>query len=254
MIIVAGCSWSDAKWRCKSDETYDTKFPKWFDQLNTNKEVKSIGLSGSGNVYMFESLVHEIIANPKITHVVWGLSDWLRFNIFGTRINPQLSFAYKAQQDPGYRGAKLWKDQVMYARHQDSICKMSNWIEPDMIEHCIRSNLSAIHALAEMCNNRNIKLSIFQMLRPATVNARFDFKFNNHLYTHDLFASLEEKEELDVIGWPWINDIGGTNVDRWVFKNEPYFKAWRVSDVDAHPNERGHEAIAGWVNENITFD
>ena len=253
MIIVAGCSWSDPNWICKSDVTYDTNFPKWFDQLNTNKEVKSIAKSGSGNPYMFELIVKEIINNPKITHVVWALSDWLRFSVFGSRINPQLSFAYKAQQDEKYDGPKLWDDQVMHTLYQNRICDATNIIDDQIITHAVQTNITMIHAISEMCNNKNIRFTVFQALRPATINKHFDFKFYENLYNNEMFTELENTS-VELIGFPWIREVGGMDMDYYLKKNEPFFRAWRVSKVDAHPNEIGHKEIAGWVNENITFD
>lgn len=254
MIIVAGCSWSDVNWKCKSDLTYDCTFSKWFDQLNTDKPVKCIGKSGTGNSYMFELIVKEILSNPKITDVVWALSDWLRFNIFSHRINPQLSFALRAQSDPKYMGHRLFDDQVAAAREQNRVCDTSKMIWDSVIDSSIQTTLAAIHAVAEICENRNIKFTVFQMLTPATINQKFDYQFNNSLYTNDLFAGLEDRKNLQTMGLPWITAIGGMNGDRYIRKNEPFNRAWRVSEVDAHPNPIGHQELARWVNENITFD
>ena len=71
MIIISGCSWSDPNWRCESDINFDTTFPKWYELLETDKDIKSIAKSGSGNQTQIELLVNEIKTNNKVVKILY---------------------------------------------------------------------------------------------------------------------------------------------------------------------------------------
>jgi len=42
-------------------------------------------------------------------------------------------------------------------------------------------------------------------------------------------------------------------MNHYIHENEPHDKAWRVSEHDMHPNKHGHQAIADYINKNISW-
>mgnify|MGYP003142334539 CR=1 FL=1 len=241
MIIVGGCSWSDPNWKCESDVKFDTSFPKWYELLDTDKEVKSIAKSGSGNQTQIELLINEIKTNNKVTEILLGLSDWLRFSIYHKKINPQLSL----RKD-------LSEDQKRHAIKQDDIVNVNKLQSDDYIPASIQTNLTFLHALSDVCDKHDIRLHVFQMLRVSGIDDRVDLKYYKSLITHSLFEKLDDTN-MDLLGMPWIEWMNGINMNSYIHDNEPHDKAWRVSNNDMHPNRDGHQAIADWINDNITW-
>ena len=241
MIVIGGCSWSDPNWKCESDVNFDTSFPKWYELLDTDKEIKSIARSGSGNQSQIELLINEIKTNDKVTDIILGLSDWLRFSIYHKKINPQLSL----RED-------LSDDQKRHAKKQDDIVNVRNLNWQDYIPASIQTNLTYLHALSDVCDKHNILLHVFQMLRVSGINDHVDSKYYKSLCTHPLFDKLEDTN-MDLIGLPWIEWLNGVNMNHYIHENEPHDKAWRVSEHDMHPNKHGHQAIADYINKNISW-
>ena len=49
MILVSGCSWSDKNFKSNFHPEMEQNYPKWFDYINTNEKVISIGRCGNSN-------------------------------------------------------------------------------------------------------------------------------------------------------------------------------------------------------------
>lgn len=249
MIIIAGDSWSDPNWYSDLDPDFDNNFPKWFDLLNTDKKVKSIAASGAGQDWMFTQIMNEIQTNSEVKCIVWALSDWLRFRIGDRNFNPQLS--YKVKQRNGVKNQ--YQSQNRLAYEQNRICDITRFDDEKVMDEAIDKNYTYLAAISEVCRARGIKLVIFQMLYICKVSTFYNYRFTEKFFKHRTHKYLP-KLGAELIGWPFVPELGGETVDDLLFESEPVKHAWRVGNGDMHPNDKGHKFIAEWVNSNVQFD
>lgn len=241
MIIVSGDSWSDPKFRSQEYPTYDCSFPKWYDLLNTRKNVLSIGKAGESNSYICKSVIKRIKEDPDITEVYVALTDWMRHTIWGKKINPQLSFFAEKTNI-------LSEAQLRNTRDQEAYVNIPKFNRYDMIHWGIEDTLINLHALIDVCENNNIRLHVFQMLKVCGMPNNLDKRFWEHMFNHPLFMLLSEKSNM-LYGYPFLEFLGGETMDDLI-KNNGNIKL-RIGEADMHPNADGHALIAERINRYV---
>ncbi len=253
MIVVAGCSWSDPYFTCRYDTSIDVSYPKWFDMLDTDKPVKSLGMGGLGQDTIILELIRYLRSNNDVTHVVVALTDWLRFSLWNSRQwrqNPQISLLnqMKPQGLPDHV-QKSVQSQDRFVNYE----KIAISTRP-FIKACIEMNMFFIQTLIDFCTLNNIRLSIFQMLLPFRVEKYMDLEFMKCMIEHPHVDNILDYE--GTVGSPFFKIMGGVNMNDHL--NDLAIpicgtKDNRISKTDAHPNGLGHVQIADWVNNNINF-
>lgn len=255
-ILVSGDSFSDPNYRSHHKTNYIHKVT-WPDMLDG--KVTNVAKSGQCNPGMIASALDQISID-KPDRVIIALSCWSRFSVVGNRINPQY-LLYKAKS-----AGKYWTfsdlDNQEYKKQLKWLSGMIKSYDNKSPEESIRDFLYEnipyliwktaldLNTLAFVCEQQGIKLHIFQMLNPFGVphkHKNLYTDFSTKLIASDLFMNLYD-HKVDLIGYPWISNAGGFNIDDHILSRKE--GEHRVGDGDAHPNERGHRLIGDWFNAN----
>jgi hypothetical protein len=84
------------------------------------------------------------------------------------------------------------------------------------------------------------------MLQPlAGFNKSIKASIAKPMLNSHYFDILDSTEDIDLIGWPFLNELGGFYFDSSLRFQE------RVGNGDAHPNLSGHIKLAEMFNENF---
>ena len=255
-ILVSGDSFTNPNYRSHHNTDYVHNFT-WTDKLEG--EVTNIAVSGQCNPGMIASTLDQIHIN-KPDRVIIALSCWSRFSVVGYRINP-LFLLYKSKS-----AAKYWTfselDNQEYKKQLkwlSGIMKSYDYKSPEeSIRDFLYENITYLvwktsldlNTLAFVCESQGIKLHVFQMLNPFGVphkHKNLYTDFSTKLIASDLFMNLYDRK-VDLIGYPWIKNAGGFNIDDEILSREE--GKHRVGNGDAHPNEQGHRLIGDWFNAN----
>tara|TARA_R110001583_G_scaffold12215_6_gene54374 strand:- start:22929 stop:23705 length:777 start_codon:yes stop_codon:yes gene_type:complete len=249
MIIVGGCSFTD-KEQPKSAQPMPLEFKMWPELLSekTNTNVINLAICGIGNEIIFNRVVSEISKHDKIDYVIVGWTEWTRQD-----------FMIKHKDD--------WRTLV--PRRKDVVDKkldrevfdyeyLNQWYlntfssEYPTPKQIINKNLQLFYSLQCICESRNIKLQMFQMLNPMSNYFEKDkeaklFKKESmeHLIKNPL--SLQIKEDT-FMGWPCFNELGGFHLINFLERAGQYE---RISGIDAHPNAESHRNIMEFIYKEL---
>ena len=249
MIIVSGCSFCAPNLKL-ADRSRIT-WPVWSDYLKYKELVLNISKSGRGNDTIISSAIDTIVSNSDVTRVIISLSQWERFSLRGYSINPGII----TRDGYGDREKELI---TSYSRNEKNIAAKQLYLIrkfTDKAEEILNSDQSYrimtedlfrdIFLLHKLCREREIKLHIFQMLKPFN---HYNSKLKHVascIYDNFYFNYLDDCKDIDLIGWPFLSYFGGEDLDMHISKEE------RIGEGDGHPNRAGHIKIGEIINEKI---
>lgn len=277
-LIAAGDSWTDPYFKSDFHPTFDCSYPKWPEILaeRLNLTVINTARCGAGNIGIYGQAIDEIIKHePETIGLVlvgWSKaerSDWERIK----KVNSK-GRQCRIGEDHARIGF-IWENRTVD-------------LEGNFHSHIRRSH-RMYYSLQCFCNYLKIPFYQFQMIKPFTNHVFAPDRFNkaytqrpSYDYNHDeewnspewtnkLFEDAQKytfEELLETwsttsvfkkidperfLNWPVIYNIGGIGALDQIM--EEYEKAqkhtMRVSEIDRHPNEKGHVWIADWLTKNI---
>ena len=138
-------------------------------------------------------------------------------------------------------------------------------IEGKFIETIIDSTLRSIIILREICYFKKIKLHVFSILEGWYMVGDSSEKLKKQYNWIDPYMSFytkysplyrnlkKSKTPVNLIKFPFITELGNgepcsaTHDDRGIWHEN-----FQLSEIDAHPNEKGYKHIANFFNENFT--
>jgi len=251
MILVSGCSWSDRLFKSDFHVNYDTKFPKWYDYMDTDEEVASVGMSGLSNSTIIDRASKQIQTRKDISTVVIALTEWPRFNLFDFEINPSLIVVkdvlmkkkqWSEKDDMNFKQINEW---MSYHEKYVNLCNMEY---KEYIPHIVNNTILKLKTLQDVCKLKGIKLIVFQMIWPMP-HAFLDLGIGT-LIKNQMFQEMFEDGDSNFLNFPFFRELGGSCVESILKKRDDY-RELIVSDVDKHPNGKGHKLIGEWFNEQI---
>lgn len=224
-LIVSGCSWCDDNFISVFHPELKCSWPKWPEILSKKLGMECINLAkcGAGSEYIYNSLLEAVAHTNDIGLVIASWSkperrDWQRPN-------------------------KIWT-------HESTDIRGTNvyWIE---------RHIRYYYSFQLLCEYFQVPYKQVQML---TLNPR-SYTFNkdkkdrddirkNTLLTFGTNPMIDLIDENNFIGWPLLEELGGSNIDNNVIKKYKD-KRFQISNEDSHPNAEGHKLIADYMYENI---
>lgn len=257
-ILVSGDSYTNPNYISHHTKNYKHTFT-WTDKLDG--KVTNVAVSGQCNPGMIARALNQIY-HDKPDRVIIALSCWSRFTAAQHRINPLFLFHNANMVATRWSFSELDKKEYnKQIKHMSGMMQFSDGeASPEEsirkfllynIPYFVWRTSLDLNTLSLVCEQKGIKLHVFQMLHPFGVPSKYEYiydEFSNALIKSDLFMDLYE-HKIDLIGYPWIKNAGGLCVDDMLSREE---KKHRVGDGDAHPNERGHRLIGDWFNANYT--
>lgn len=254
MIIISGDSFSTPNLGILIDEgvTVPAPWNIWADHLLFDEEVINVSWSGIGNDLIIRNAIDALITNPNVNRVIIALSQWVRFSIRGKYFNPQI---FNKPPDIPKHNPYGRRETKIYQRDIQALERLTGYKEsqvkaifntPLAIQTMIDDTLRDIYILHQLCKHRGVQLHVFQMLQPlAGFNKSTNAIITKNMLNSYYFDLLDSTEDIDLIGWPFLNELGGSWFDSSLQSLE------RVGNGDAHPNLSGHIKLAEMFNENF---
>ena len=240
-LIVSGDSNTDLNFRSSFHPDWDFSYKKWPQHLadHLGMELVCLGRMGVGNQYIYHSLLDEIIKTPadEIGLVVAGWSQAMRKD---------------------WQENDRW-ESTQVEQHGDLL----SWVNKSL-RHFISFQL--------LCDKFNLPYFHFQMidffeaylngLPPSAEEGWGQDYFqpypgDKEEDTRKILNRIVEYDSIidNFIGWPGLRKDyelqgGGFNMHENVFG---YTLDNQISELDDHPNEAGHKAIAKFLIEELNL-
>ena len=242
-IIVGGCSVTDKNYP-KTARPNSLDFKMWPEIIGDklNCEVINTAKCGYGNQAIFHETLTAIMNNNNIDHVIVMWSDWTRQDfLISTELNLKDDYRYKTfnpnveYDDAGLHGdadhgaSKTWYEKTFKQKYPNT-------------KQLIDTNINYIYSLQTICEKLNIKYTALSSI--STIMGPGFYFMDKQLLDHPFLEKIE-----NFMGWPLFESIGGYTV-KDLCKSK-FGKAYRVSSIDAHPNEESHKFIADKIMEYI---
>ena len=233
ILLVSGCSFTDPNWWSEFHPEMDTSWPKWPELLakKLDMDCVNLGSSGSGNEYIYSSLL-DYITNPQkdLSRIGLVISAWTQ--------------CQRRDYQKGLNGRWL-------NRRLDIDGDIFGWVN---------KSLKYMLSLQLICERFNLPYKQFQMLNlyrdymgglTASDREVKSGKYpENHKIEYPGNFSRDEKKIVNIItnyedrintknfiGWPLMNNFGGFS---FTYK---FLKDYYVSELDSHPSKEGQELI-----------
>ena len=251
MILVSGCSWSDSNFKTDYHPGMDHSYKKWFDYIETDEKIVSIGVCGNSNDSIIDKALTEIFVKPNITKVVLALTEWTRFKFLKHEIHPALLVLkdlYESNPNPDDAILTLTKHIDEWISHHSKWLKLDKLEPHHYVPDVVNRTLLKLQTIQEVCKSRGIELYVFQMVWP--LNHDCEELGVTTLIKNEIFQKMYGEDNDNFINFPFIRKLGGECVET-VLKRRKDYDTCTVSKIDRHPNGKGHRVIGEWFNEQV---
>lgn len=241
ILLVSGCSFTTDNFNSLFHPEISCDWPKWPKLLANKLDMDLINLanSGAGNEYIYSTLIDKISEiNPKnigLTIAAWSQSQRCDYEIRDTsrwlheRIDEKGDIHYFVRKSLRY----YYSFQLLCERLDIPYKQMQ------MIE-LFDDYLNGLKGLPGKNNERTILYPKNKSISRDKVNASF--------CTHSIFDKIDDNMFL---GWPILPELNGYNIQNKVTDNSRLRHIFSLSELDSHPNKKGHEMIAEFIYENL---
>ena len=220
VLLVSGCSYTDKTFRSDFHPNIDTGWPKWPELLGKklDMDVVNYGYCGSGNEYIYSSLLDHLTSNP-INDIGLVIPGWSRVP--------------RRDLNVGNR-----KYNIRWDNHGD-------------MKYFMMRSLRYYYSLQEVCKSLKVPYKQIHILDPyesAVVEQNELFNMTREDAMKEFMSSsyYDKIDEKNFIGWPIESKLGGFCA--WdKLDADKHF----ISEIDRHPNRQGQEIIAELIYENL---
>lgn len=254
ILLTSGCSWTD-----KDFYSTDTSIPDehrggwsmWPELIADHLNLKSmnLGLCGTDNRSIFESISKKVNENDHIKYVVVAWSSWDRFNDMGNQKFPLGNF-YMSYNKDAMKKRKIYEVQEEF---EDFFFSMTQESVKTYSAEVVNNNMKYMFLLSELLKSKNIPYLFFQGISPFPLvlfndidGLKFRYEHKDHL--KNLISSPHHKfinDDKNIIGYPFMKVFNGYNLNH-ILNNDEY-----ISELDKHPNKQGQVKIANHIMEVI---
>ena len=222
ILLVSGCSYTDKNFKSIFHPNLDTSWDKWPEILakKLNMDCINLGYCGSGNDYVYSSLLDYIVQN-----------------------NENLGLVI-----PG------WTRAVRRSYTKNKVRFNLRWDTHGDMDYFIKRSLRYYYSFQQVCKSLNIPFKQIHILDPYESAIGEEKRKNLSEYTTKkeaikMFMSnsyFDKIDEKNFIGWPVEPKLGGFSM--WdKLDNNKHF----ISEEDRHPNAEGQKIIAETIYENL---
>ena len=222
ILLVSGCSYTDKNFKSIFHPDLDTSWDKWPEILakKLNMDCINLGYCGSGNDYVYSSLLDYIVQN-----------------------NENLGLVI-----PG------WTRAVRRSYTKNKVRFNLRWDTHGDMDYFIKRSLRYYYTFQQVCKSLNIPFKQIHILDPYESAIGEEKRKNPSEYTtkkeaikmfmsNSYFDKIDEKH---FIGWPVEPKLGGFSM--WdKLEQDKHF----ISEKDRHPNAEGQKIIAETIYENL---
>lgn len=230
-LIVSGCSFTTNNFSSVFHPSLKCNWPKWPELLGEKLDMKVVNFakSGSGNEYIFSSLLDKLTLMNKdeIGLVIPAWSQCIR----------------RDWSDGGY-----WQNMPIADKGD--------------LQYHVNKSLRYYYLFQEYCEANNIPYKQIQMIEFIRKSLPIDNQSILHKRKDEYFKGSELIQKSiyynkikpeTFIGYPLKDELGGFTIQDKVTdgRKKAIDKIFRISDEDSHPSRIGHEMIAEYLYENL---
>ena len=250
ILLTAGCSWTDKDFYSTDYTITDEKrggWPMWPEIIANGFNLKSInlGLCGTDNLSIFESISKKVNENDRIKYVVIAWTSWDRFTYKGKQKFPIGSF-YISHDKDAMKTRKIYQAQEEF---EDFFFSMTLKSVKTYSAEVVNNNMRYMFLLSELLKSKNIPYLFFQALSPFPLFLLNDieglkFKYEDKDYLKSLISSPHHKfinSNKNIIGYPFMKVFNGYNLNH-ILNDDEY-----ISELDKHPNRQGQIKISNHI-------
>jgi len=241
-LIVSGDSCSDLNFRSPVHPDWDFSYKKWPEHLaeHLGMQLVCLGKGGSGNQYIYHSLLDQVLRTPKeeIGLVIAGWSQAMRKDW---------------QANDKWENTRLEQDGNLFGWVNKTL---RHYISFQIL--CERYDLPYFHfQMGDVFESylHGLKPSEDEMLKG--IDYKMSYPGDKQKDQERILNRIAEYDIVidNFIGWPGLRDDykelgGGFNIMEKVLGNNLQTQLDNgliVSELDDHPNEAGHKAIANFL-------
>jgi hypothetical protein len=248
ILLVSGDSYTDQDWLSEFHPELDTSWPKWPEILakKLNMDCINLGKAGAGNEYIYSSLL-DYISNPSISKDSIGLviAGWSQIQRKDYQQGQDGRWT-NLRNDPHGDAFSLANKSLKFYLSFQLLCERFNlnYYQVQMINfHAdLLGGLSYGHGMM----NKN----------PSLHNEKMKYQYDKEKDKKRVLKcilSYDKKINTNkFIGWPIARELGGFTLCSHA---TPIFdendKSVKVSDLDDHPNAKGHKIIAEYIHDRL---
>jgi len=258
ILLVSGCSNTEKDFYSDIHPNMDCSYPKWPELLaeKLNMDCVNLGKSGSGNEYIYTSLLNYITENDR-SRIGLVIPAWTQVQ--------------RKDYTLGSMGKWTQYGALPFKKHHSW---RNQRIDPDGdIFWWMRKTLNYYLSFQIMCERYSLPYMQVQMLAPyldwlrglkAADNDTNYPKSFRHTYPGDknednkkiieLINNYEVNNYEDTLntkkflGWPLSDEFGGYCLQKKLIHFE---EKTMISEQDNHPNEKGHKVISEFIYERL---
>jgi len=230
-LIVSGCSFTTKNFKSTFHPHMKCDWPKW-PELLANKlgmQVINLGQSGSGNEYIFSSLIDKMM---EIDHNEIGL------------VIPAWSQCMRRD----WQAWGSWYNHIIADKGD--------------LQYHINKSLRYYYMLQLYCESNNIPYKQVQMIEfirkkmPGNKisilhKETYEDEDGPRLIKQSIYYNKIITENF--LGYPMMTDLDGFDIQRKVTNNraKEIDQVFSISPEDSHPSMEGHRMIASFLYENL---
>ena len=232
--IVAGCSWADRKYKSRHLPDLDTSWKKWDEYVGESYgwDIINVGLSGASNDVIFEKAL-KAIYNNDVERCIICLSEWGRFITPSGWVGNPMTALIDPRAKP--KNEEIVKFLELFPFNHG------------MQRQRVRNILFDLYKLIDICDMKNIEVVVVQMIDSIENFQLFcsnkEYVDLNNMMLDDPYFERVEESNAKIMGWPFVKDLGGYNVQNLLQKGG-HGESLVISTYDRHPNEKGHKEIS----------
>ena len=258
-LIASGCSWTNENFWSDSNPDIDCSWPKWPELLakKLDMECINLGRSGAGNEYIFSSLLDQIKQTNK-DNIGLVIPAWTQVHRKDIKVRGIWKHIDCIRRRRGfYKSAyQLTKKNENKQKRLKNLffTAISNKMPPSSIAGNTDKSLTYYYSLQEICKSKKIPLKQFQMLpfyrssKKLPKGLLICTREVNILYNNPYFKKIDN----NFIGWPTERRLGGFNFCDDILDIYANERTYCISDLDNHPNAKGHEKIAEFLYDRFS--
>ena len=250
ILLVSGCSNTEKDFYSEIHPELDTSWLKWPELLaeKLNMDCVNLGKSGSGNEYIYTSLLNYITENDR-SRIGLVIPAWTQVQrkdyTLGSSANLSKNYNWRNHRiDPD--GDIFWwmRKTLNYYLSFQIMCE--RYSLPYMQVQMLSPYIDWLRGLKAADNDTNYPKS-FRHTYPGDKNEdnKKIIELINNYEVNNYEDNLNTKKFL---GWPLSDEFGGYSLQKKLIHFE---EKTMISEQDSHPNEKGHKVISEFIYERL---
>ena len=263
ILLASGCSYTDKNFKSLDssiDDNLRGGWSMWPEIMANELNLKCVNKAKSGkdNDFIFDSILEGIAEHGNdidTVAILWTSAD--RVSFFNQVLIPFAEYHIKLMDNPS-KNLIDWSKRYGIADLSQRFMSSKYFDKKEMLDYWVQRPLSKMYSIIHMCHIYGYGLIMAQgpsYFEPQPMNRMVDAKYfpESHrisetditkTFMNSNYFNFVEKNKKNIIGWPFLNSLGGYDLDNIRSHHNNEQNKLIVSDNDFHPNAEGQKLIS----------